>query len=76
MTPFAEHFALGIKDLVPMAFADCAASIDKGLDKSDIQAAWFGAMGTPTASRPAFSPTPSACRHPRDPRRKLLCHRP
>ncbi|MEV4208516.1 thiolase C-terminal domain-containing protein [Nocardia salmonicida] len=46
MTPFAEHFALGIKDLVPMAFADCARSIDKGLRKSDIQAAWFGELGT------------------------------
>ncbi|MDV8069325.1 thiolase family protein [Rhodococcus sp. IEGM 1366] len=47
MTPFAEHFTLGIKDLLPMAFSECAASIDKGLDKSDLQAAWFGAMGTP-----------------------------
>lgn len=46
MTPFAEHFTLGIKDLLPMAFADCARSVDKGLDKHDIQAAWFGAMGT------------------------------
>ena len=46
MTPFGEHFALGIKDLLPMAFADCAASVDKGLSKSDLQAAWFGAMGT------------------------------
>jgi len=46
MTPFAEHFALGIKDLLPMAFAECAASVDKGLPKTDLQAAWFGAMGT------------------------------
>ncbi|MEB3030138.1 thiolase C-terminal domain-containing protein [[Mycobacterium] nativiensis] len=46
MTPFREHFALGIKDLLPMAFADCAASVDKGLAKTDIQAAWFGALGT------------------------------
>lgn len=46
MTPFGEHFALGIKDLLPMAFADCAASVDKGLTKTDLQAAWFGAMGT------------------------------
>ncbi|WP_024448307.1 thiolase C-terminal domain-containing protein [Mycolicibacterium iranicum] len=46
MTPFAEHFALGIKDLLPMAFSACAASVDKGLAKSDVQAAWFGAMGT------------------------------
>ncbi|CAN5450073.1 thiolase domain-containing protein [soil metagenome] len=46
MTPFGEHFALGIKDLLPMAFADCAASVDKGIDKADLQAAWFGSMGT------------------------------
>lgn len=46
MTPFAEHFALGIKDLLPMAFAECAASVDKGITKEDIDAVWFGAMGT------------------------------
>ncbi|KUH67771.1 MULTISPECIES: thiolase C-terminal domain-containing protein [Mycobacteriaceae] len=46
MTAFGEHFALGLKDLLPMAFAECAASVDKGLKKSDLQAAWFGAMGT------------------------------
>ncbi len=46
MTPFREHFALGIKDLLPMAFAECAATVDKGLQKTDVQAAWFGALGT------------------------------
>jgi len=46
MTPFAEHFALGIKDLLPMAYADCAANVDKGLPSTDLQGAWFGAMGT------------------------------
>jgi acetyl-CoA C-acetyltransferase len=46
MTAFAEHFALGIKDLLPMALAECAQSVDKGLIKTDIQAAWFGAIGT------------------------------
>jgi len=46
MTPFAEHFALGIKDLLPMAFADCAASVDKGFRLADLEAAWFGALGT------------------------------
>ncbi len=29
-----------------MAFADCVRSIDKGLDKHDLQAAWYGSMGT------------------------------
>lgn len=46
MTPFAEHFALGIKDMLPMTFSECARSVDKGLEKSDLQAAWFGSMGT------------------------------
>lgn len=46
MTPFAEHFELGIKDLVPMAYADCVAHVDKGIDKSEIQAAWFGELST------------------------------
>ena len=46
MTPFAEHFALGIRDLVPMAFAECAASVDKGLSKSDLQGVWLGEMGS------------------------------
>ncbi|WP_067680707.1 thiolase C-terminal domain-containing protein [Nocardia miyunensis] len=45
MTPFAEHFALGMKDLVPMAFAECLGGVDRGMPKSDVQAAWFGAMG-------------------------------
>ncbi len=33
MTPFAEHFELGIKDLVPMAYAECVANVDKGIEK-------------------------------------------
>ena len=47
MTPFAEHFGLGIKDLVPMAYADCAVwHVDKGIDKSEIEAAWSGGLST------------------------------
>lgn len=46
MTPFVEHFALGIKDLLPMAYAECAGSVDKGLPRSDVDAVWFGALGT------------------------------
>jgi acetyl-CoA C-acetyltransferase len=46
MIAFGDHFALGIKDLLPMAFAECAASVDKGLTKTEVQGAWFGAMGT------------------------------
>jgi acetyl-CoA C-acetyltransferase len=44
MTPFGEHFHLGIKDLVPMAVAEMEASVDKGLDRSEIEAAWFGEL--------------------------------
>ena len=39
MTAFGEHFALGMKDLLPMAFAECAARVDKGVNKSEIDAA-------------------------------------
>lgn len=46
MTTFAEHFALGIKDLIPMAYAECAERVDKGIDKSDIDAAWIGELST------------------------------
>lgn len=46
MTSFGEHFGLGIKDLVPMAYAAAAAHVDKGIDKSDIEAAWFGELST------------------------------
>ncbi len=46
MTAFKEHFDLGIKDLVPMAVTEMAASVDKGLDRADIEAAWFGELTT------------------------------
>jgi acetyl-CoA C-acetyltransferase len=46
MTPFAEHFELGIKDLIPMAYSECVGNVDKGITKSDIQAAWFGELST------------------------------
>jgi acetyl-CoA C-acetyltransferase len=46
MTAFGEHFGLGIKDLLPMAVSEMAASVDKGLDRADIQAAWFGELTT------------------------------
>ncbi|WP_024795245.1 thiolase family protein [Tomitella biformata] len=46
MTEFREHFGLGIKDLVPRAVSEMAATVDKGLDRADIQAAWFGELTT------------------------------
>ncbi|MCW2784691.1 MAG: thiolase [Marmoricola sp.] len=46
MTVFKEHFDLGIKELVPMAVSEMASHVDKGLDRDDIQAAWFGELTT------------------------------
>jgi acetyl-CoA C-acetyltransferase len=46
MTSFGEHFALGIKDLIPMAYAECAARVDKGVHTSAIDAAWIGELST------------------------------
>ncbi|HVY11692.1 MAG TPA: thiolase family protein [Mycobacteriales bacterium] len=44
MTPFAEHFDLGIKDLLPMAVTEAIDDVDKGLPRNDINAAWFGEL--------------------------------
>jgi acetyl-CoA C-acetyltransferase len=46
MTVFTEHFGLGIKDLIPMAVTEMEAHVDKGLDRGDIEAAWFGELTT------------------------------
>ena len=46
MTAFTEHFGLGIKDLIPMAVTEMEANVDKGLDRGDIEAAWFGELTT------------------------------
>jgi acetyl-CoA C-acetyltransferase len=44
MTPFAEHFQLGLKDLVPMAVSEALAHVDKPMDRAEIEAAWFGEL--------------------------------
>ncbi|MCW2829402.1 MAG: thiolase [Aeromicrobium sp.] len=46
MTEFKEHFDKGIKELIPEAVSEMEASVDKGLDRSDIEAAWFGELTT------------------------------
>jgi acetyl-CoA C-acetyltransferase len=46
MTEFGELFHLGMKDMVPMAVTEAVASVDKGFDRADIQAAWFGELVT------------------------------
>jgi acetyl-CoA C-acetyltransferase len=54
MTAFGEHFDLGIKDLIPMAYAECVANVDKGIAKSELQAAWFGELTTTDGSPAAI----------------------
>ena len=44
MTPFGEHFGIGIKELVPMAVSEALATVDKGIDRSELEAAWFGEL--------------------------------
>jgi acetyl-CoA C-acetyltransferase len=46
MTPFGEHFSLGIKELLPMAVTEAVATVDRGFDRNDIDAAWFGELTT------------------------------
>ena len=47
MTPFAEHFDLGIKDLVPMAVTEMAARASTRVwIEVEIEAAWFGELST------------------------------
>jgi len=46
MTRFGEHFGLGIKDLLPMAVSEAETSVDKGFDRGDLDAAWFGELTT------------------------------
>lgn len=46
MTPFGEHFDLGIKDLLPMAVSETVDSVDRGFDRANIDAAWFGELNT------------------------------
>ena len=62
MTKFGEHFGLGIKDLLPMAVSEAIASVDKGFDRADIEAAWFGELvHDRRVRRPGSSPIPAAC---------------
>ncbi|MDO8364563.1 MAG: thiolase family protein, partial [Actinomycetota bacterium] len=42
MTQFGELFHLGMKDMLPMAVSEAIDSVDKGFDRTDIQAVWFG----------------------------------
>ncbi len=44
MTRFAEHFDLGLKDLVPMAVSEAFGRVDKSMPRSAVDAAWFGEL--------------------------------
>jgi acetyl-CoA C-acetyltransferase len=46
MIPFGELFDQGIKDMLPRAVGEAVSSVDEGLDRSEIQAAWFGELTT------------------------------
>ena len=46
MVPFGERFDQGMKELLPATLVNTLASVDKGMEKSEIQAAWFGQLQT------------------------------
>jgi acetyl-CoA C-acetyltransferase len=46
MIPFGELFDQGIKDMVPEALEAALASVDKGIVRSEVEAAWFGELQT------------------------------
>jgi acetyl-CoA C-acetyltransferase len=46
MTPFGEHFDLGLKDLLPIALDAALCSVEKRIARDDLQAAWFGELTT------------------------------
>lgn len=44
MIPFGELFDQSIKEMVPRAVSAAVASVDKGLDRDAIEAAWLGQL--------------------------------
>ena len=46
MIPFGELFDQGIKEMLPRTVATALASVDKGIERSEIEAAWFGELTT------------------------------
>jgi acetyl-CoA C-acetyltransferase len=46
MIPFGELFGTGIKEMLPGAVAEALASVDKGMERAEIEAAWFGELTT------------------------------
>jgi acetyl-CoA C-acetyltransferase len=46
MIPFGELFHLGMKEMIPDAVAAAIKSVDKGIERSEIEAAWLGQFQT------------------------------
>lgn len=46
MISFGELFDMGLKEMVAGAYTAAIGSVDKGMDRSEIQAAWFGELQT------------------------------
>jgi acetyl-CoA C-acetyltransferase len=46
MIPFGELFDQGIKEMLPAAVTAALDSVDKGIDRSELEAAWFGELTT------------------------------
>lgn len=44
MIPFGELFGQGIKEMVPRAVSAALASVDKGIEREEIEAAWLGQL--------------------------------
>jgi acetyl-CoA C-acetyltransferase len=44
MIPFGELFDQGMKEMLPRAVDAALASVDKGMERSRIEAAWFGQL--------------------------------
>jgi acetyl-CoA C-acetyltransferase len=44
MIPFGELFDQGIKDMLPAAVDAALRSVDKGLERAQIEAAWYGQL--------------------------------
>lgn len=44
MIPFGELFDQSIKDMLPRAVAAALGSVDKGMERGDIEAAWLGQL--------------------------------
>jgi len=42
MVPFGELFSAGMKEMLPRTMTAALDSVDKGMDATDLQAAWFG----------------------------------